>query len=63
MCSAGTGMGTNLPPLCFTVTGTGEVLSRGGGDRDAFPDGEFPVAISIADQWDELISLALQFSK
>lgn len=56
-------MGTNLPPLCFTVTGTGEVLSRGGGDRDAFPDGEFSVAISIADQWDELISLALQFSK
>jgi hypothetical protein len=29
----------------LTGTGTGSFLPRGDGDGDAFPDGEFPIAI------------------
>lgn len=42
----GSKIGTKYPPLYNAGMGTWKVLSRGGEDGDAFPGGEFPVAIS-----------------
>jgi hypothetical protein len=42
---AGTGVGQNFSPTEFTGTGAGKISTRGDGDGELFPDGEFPIAI------------------
>jgi hypothetical protein len=43
----GAGMGRKPPPRGLTGMGMGNFFLRGDGDGQAFPDGEFPVAILI----------------
>jgi hypothetical protein len=44
----GNGDGEEMFPATFVGIPTGKFFCRGDGDGELFPDGEFPVAISIA---------------
>jgi hypothetical protein len=43
----GDGVGQNFSPTEFTGTGAGKISTRGDGDGELTPDGEFPVAIPM----------------
>jgi len=45
---SGTGMGKTQAPTALAGTGTGKFCRHGDGDGKTSPDGEFPVAIPIA---------------
>ena len=40
-------MGKKYPPQAFVGIPAGDFFLRGDGDGELFPDGEFPIAISI----------------